>query len=151
VGTDHLSWHKADKEVRGEKYLAVWENLPGFPNGMESMLPVLMTAGVHENRITMEELVRVASTNTAKAFGLYPRKGVLAPGSDADIVIVDPDKEATVDESFYHGQVRDWSLYWGWNMRGLATLTVVRGKVVMEGGQTIGEAGHGRFVPCRAY
>lgn len=151
VGTDHLNWFKSDKEVHGEKYQAVWENLAGFPNGMEGMLPVLMTAGVHENRITIEELVRVTSTNTAQVFGLYPRKGVLAPGSDADIVIVDPDKQALVDENFYHGQVRDWSLYWGWKMRGLATLTVLRGQVMMEGGETVGPSGHGRFVPCRAY
>lgn len=151
VGTDHLSWHKSDKQVHGEKYQAVWDNLPGFPNGMEGMLSVLMTAGVHENRISMEELVRVTSTNTAKVFGLYPRKGVLAPGSDADIVIVDPDKEAVVDETFYHGQVRDWSLYWGWKMRGQATLTVVRGRVVMEGGETVGTPGHGRFIACNPY
>lgn len=150
IGTDHLNWSKSDKEVRGQRHQAIWENLAGFPNGMESMLPVLMTAGVHQNRISIEDLVRVASTNTARVFGLYPRKGILAPGSDADIVIVDPDKTAVVNENFYHGQVRDWSLHWGWIMRGLATMTIVRGRVMMEKGETVGPAGHGHFVPCRA-
>lgn len=151
IGTDHLNWHKVDKEVSGRKHQAIWENIPGFPNGMESMLPVLMTAGVNQGRITIEDLVRVASTNTAKVFGLYPRKGILAPGSDADIVIVNPHKSAIVDENFYHGQVRDWSLYWGWEMRGLPVLTMVHGKVMMEDGETVGPAGHGRFIPCRTF
>ncbi len=151
VGTDHLNWSKSDKEVQGRKHQAIWENIPGFPNGMESMLPVLMTAGVHQNRIGIEDLVRVASTNTARVFGLYPRKGTLMPGSDADIVIVDSEKSAVVDEKFYHGQVRDWSLYWDWKMKGLAAMTIVRGKVMMENGETVGPAGHGRFIPCRAY
>lgn len=114
------------------------------------MLPVMMTYGVNTDRITIEDLVRVCSTNTAKAFGMYPRKGVISPGSDADIVIIDPDKEATINKNFYHC-LCEVSIYEGWKVRGMAKTTLVRGEVMMEDYQTIGKPGQGRYVPCRAY
>jgi N-acyl-D-aspartate/D-glutamate deacylase len=91
----------------------------------------------------LEDLVRVGGENTARVFGLYPRKGVLAPGADADIVIVDPDLEATVDDAFYHC-LCEVSVYRGQTFRGLALTTIVRGRVMMEDRQTVGPpAGHG--------
>jgi dihydropyrimidinase len=95
----------------------------------------------------MEELVEVCSTRTARAMGLYPRKGILAVGSDADIVVVDPAATKEVDERFYHTNVRDWSLYWGWTLHGIPSTTVVRGRVVLENGETAVPPGGGRFVP----
>jgi dihydropyrimidinase len=113
---------------------------------MEPFLPVLMTSGVNAERISIEDLVRVGSTNTAKVFGLYPRKGALIPGADADIVIVDPDLEATVDDDFYHC-LCEVSVYRGWKFKGLARTTIVRGRIMMEDRVTVGSPGWGCYLP----
>ena len=84
--------------------------------------------------------------NTSKLFGLYPRKGILAPGSDADIVIVDAEREVTVNNRFYHCKA-DFSIYDGWKFKGLARTTIVRGEVIMEDYETVGKPGYGKYVP----
>jgi dihydropyrimidinase len=117
---------------------------------MEHLLPVMMTYGVHAGRLTIEDLARLGSTNTAKVFGLYPRKGVLTPGSDADIVIVDPLKESVIDENFYHCQC-EFNIYGGWKIKGMARTAIVRGEVMMEDYNTVGKPGHGKYTPCRTY
>ena len=104
-----------------------------------------MTFGVHAGRISFDEMVRVCSTNTAKVFGLYPRKGTLAVGSDADLVLVDPDRDVTVSSAFYHGTT-DWSVYDGWKLRGLPRLTVLRGQVVLDEFELVGSPGSGRYL-----
>ena len=88
----------------------------------------------------------MGATTTARVFGLYPRKGALLPGADADIVIVDPDLEAVVDDRFYHC-LCEVSVYRGWTFRGLARTTIVRGRVMMEDRVTVGAPGWGRHVP----
>jgi dihydroorotase-like cyclic amidohydrolase len=110
------------------------------------MLPVMMTHGVNRGRISMEDLVRVGSTNTARVFGLYPRKGALLPGADADLVIVDPEREATVDDQFYHCRC-EVSIYRGWKFKGMARTTLVRGRVMMEDFETVEKPGWGAYVP----
>jgi dihydropyrimidinase len=100
---------------------------------------------VNAGRISIEDMVRICATNTAKVFGLYPKKGVLAPGSDADIVIVDPTKEVTVDEKFYHC-CAEFSVYQGWRFKGLARTTIIRGEVMMEDYETVGKPGYGKFL-----
>ena len=105
-----------------------------------------MTYGVGAGRISIEDLVRIGATNTAKVFGLYPRKGALLPGADADIVIVDPEREAVVDESFYHCLCQV-SVYAGWRFKGMARTTIVRGRVMMEDFHTVGAPGWGTYVP----
>jgi dihydropyrimidinase len=95
-------------------------------------------------------MVKVCCTNSARAFGLYPRKGVILPGSDADVVIVDPDKEAVIDKRYYHC-LCEVSIYEGWRVRGMAKTVLVRGKVMLEDFQTIGNSGQGRYIPCGAY
>lgn len=148
LGDDHLDYGLADKQPNGvDRFGGIWACNAGMPGGMEHLLPVMITTGVRAGRITMEELVDVCSTRTARAMGLYPRKGVLAVGSDADLVVVDPDASKTVDEHFYHTHVRDWSLYWGWTLHGIPSTTVVRGRVVLEDGETAVASGGGRFVP----
>jgi dihydroorotase-like cyclic amidohydrolase len=134
------------KEKGGGKHANIWAARAGIRGGLEHLLPVMMTAGVHAGRITIEDLVRVGSTSTAMAFGLYPRKGALVPGADADIVIVDPDRETTVDERFYHCRC-EVSIYEGWRLRGLARTTLVRGRVMMDDFETVGTPGWGRYVP----
>ena len=148
LGDDHLDYGLADKQPGGvDRFNNIWGCNAGMPGGMEHLLPVMVTTGVREGRITMEDLVRVCSTNTARAMGLYPRKGVLAPGADADVVIVDLERSKPVDDRFYHTHVKDWSLYWGWTLYGIPSHTLVRGRVVLEDGETVVSAGGGRFVP----
>jgi dihydropyrimidinase len=148
LGSDHGTGGRtrAMKEKGGGRHQNIWSARPGNRGGLEHFLPVLMTSGVGVGRLSMEDLARVGAENTARVFGLYPRKGVLAPGADADIVVVDPDLEATVDDAFYHC-LCEVSVYRGQKFRGLARTTIVRGRVMMEDRQTVGSPGWGRYVP----
>jgi dihydropyrimidinase len=151
LGTDHVSPPLGLKEKGREgagqgKHNNIWDSVVGLCGGMEHLLPVMMTFGVRTGRISVEDLVRVCSTNTAKVFGLYPKKGALIPGADADIVIVDPDKESIVDKDFYHCR-SEFSIYEGWTFKGMARSTILRGEVMLEDYQTIGKPGKGRYIP----
>ncbi|MET7331197.1 amidohydrolase family protein [Nonomuraea sp. NPDC005650] len=133
------------KEKGGGKHGNIWAARPGVRGGSEHLLPVMMTYGVHRGRLTMEQLVAAGSANTARAFGLFPRKGLLAPGADADVVIVDPEREADVDARFYRG-LCEVSVYEGERLRGMARTTLVRGRVIVDNYETAAEAGTGRYV-----
>jgi len=148
LGTDHGTGGRARamKEKGGGKHDNIWAARAGIRGGLEHLLPVMMTHGVRAGRISIEDLARVGATATARAFGLYPRKGALIPGADADIVIVDPDRTATVDDRFYHCRC-EVSIYQGWTFQGLARTTLVRGRVMMEDFETVGAPGWGRYVP----
>jgi dihydropyrimidinase len=153
IGTDNCGYTRKVKEEAGGgkgRHGNLWDSTPGLCGGIERMLPVMMTFGVNAGRVSMEEMVQICSTNTAKLFGLYPRKGVLAPGSDADIVIVDPRKEATVDEKFYRCRP-EFDIYQGWKFKGLAKTTLIRGEVMMEDYETTGKPGYGRFIARGPY
>ena len=148
LGSDHGTGGRTrpTKEKGGGRHQNIWCARSGNRGGLEHFLPVLMTSGVAAGRLSMEDVVRVGAENTARVFGLYPRKGVLAPGADADVVIVDPDLEATVDDAFYHC-LCEVSIYRGQKFRGLSWTTIVRGRVMMEARQTVGAPGWGRHVP----
>jgi dihydroorotase-like cyclic amidohydrolase len=150
IATDHGTNTREYKEQGGGKHNNIWNSRPIICGGMEHMLPVMMTHGVNAGRISMEDLVRVSSSSTARVFGLYPRKGCLSPGSDADIVIVDPAKEAVINQDFYHCQV-EFGIYSGWKVKGMARTTIVRGEVVLEDYVTVGKPGHGKYLFRRAY
>ena len=151
MGTDSCSYAQEDKEANLGQFGDVWKAMPGLSGGMQHWLPTMMTEGFRTGRLTIEQIVKVCSENSAKTFGIYPRKGALSPGSDADIVIVDPDKEATVGEGFYKGANKTWSDVWGKKLKGMPVLTMTRGKVVMENGQTVGTPGYGEFIPSKKY
>lgn len=151
MGTDHCAYNQEDKESGLGKYGNVWKALPGLSGGMQHWLPVLFTDGYHGSKLSVEQIVKICCENNAKIFGLYPKKGVLQPGSDADIVIVDPEKRATIDESFYKGLNKTYSIYWGKELRGMPVMTMSRGEVLMQDGRTVGKPGRGKFVPCRNY
>jgi dihydropyrimidinase len=148
LGSDHGTGGRTrtKKQGGGPKHGNIWCARSGNRGGLEHFLPVMMTFGVNAGRISIEDLARVGATNTAKVFGLYPKKGALLPGADADIVLVDPEREARVDERFYHC-LCEVSVYDGWTFKGMATTTIVRGRVMMEGGETVGKPGWGRYVP----
>jgi dihydropyrimidinase len=111
------------------------------------MLPVLLSKGVNEDRISIERVAEVTSYNTAKIFGIYPKKGTIQPGSDADLTVVDLDLEKTVTADLLQSY-SDYTIYDGWKLRGWPVMTIVRGNIIMEDGQVANEAlGHGVFVP----
>jgi len=149
MGTDHGSFMREVKENGGGQHNNIWNAKSSIASGMEHLLPVLMTYGVHAGRIDIEDLVRVACKNNASAFGLYPRKGTLRVGSDADIVLVDPEREVTVTPDFYHGQP-DWSIYYGHTFKGLPHFVTLRGKVVVEEREALEQPSSGTYLnPAR--
>jgi dihydropyrimidinase len=142
IGTDHVANRLEMKIGKGD----IWSALSGFP-GIATMLPVLLSKGVNENRISIERVAEVTSYNTAKIFGMHPKKGTIQPGSDADLTIVDLDLEKTVTAELLQSY-SDYTIYDGWKLRGWPVMTIVRGSIIMEDGQVTNEAlGHGEFVP----
>ncbi|MFW5942332.1 MAG: dihydropyrimidinase [Chloroflexota bacterium] len=122
--------------------------VPNGVPGVETRLSLLFSEGVHKERITVERLVALCSTNPARLFGLYPRKGLIAPGSDADLVLVDPQVERTLGlEGSY--MKAGWHPFEGWRVRGAPVLTMLRGRVIMKEDEFCGEAGLGHFVERR--
>ena len=116
----------------------------GLP-GIEDRLPVLWTTGVRPGKITPNQFVAYNSTNPAKIFGLYPRKGALLAGSDADVVIWDPEKKVTYGVAQSH-QRTDYNLYEGWELTGMPEKVFLRGKLIVNGEQWLGNAGAGLFL-----
>jgi dihydropyrimidinase len=148
LGSDHGTGGRtrATKQGGGDKHDNIWAARSGNRGGLEHFLPVMLTVGVNAGRISIEDLARIGATNPAQVFGLAPRKGALIPGADADIVLVDPEREVRVDDRFYHC-LCEVSVYQGWTFKGMATTTIVRGRVMMEDGETVGKPGWGRYVP----
>lgn len=147
VGTDHVATSKERREMgAGQHGDHMWETPPGIQPGMEFLLPMMLTEGYNKNRITMERLVEVCASNNARKFGLYPRKGAIQVGSDADLVVVDTDATATIDDDFFHTREPGWSSVHGRNVRGLATHTVVGGELAVEHGDLLVEKGGREFL-----
>ena len=147
ISTDHCPYTREEKEVGGGKFGSIWEAPPGISNVFGHWLAVLFTEGVRKGRITLQKLVEVCSENNAKRFGLYPKKGAIAVGSDADIVIIDPKVEHLVDENFYHGRDSTISIHMGQRLIGKPWLTMLRGKVIVREWKTAAEPGVGRYIP----
>lgn len=107
---------------------------------------MLFSEGVRTTRITLEQFVAVTSTNPAKLFGLYPRKGTIAVGSDADLVLRDPNETRTIRDADMLSRA-GFSVYAGWQVTGWPRVTIRRGEVVYQDGKVTGEAGSGLLVP----
>lgn len=148
VSTDHCSHSREEKEAGGGKFGDVWAVPPGISNNLEHWLPVMFTEGVAKGRISIQKMVELCCENNAKRFGLYPQKGALQIGSDADLVILD-ESDVQVDEDFYHGRDGSISIYMGQTLRGRPLITMLRGKVVVDRGQTTGVEGQGSFIDPR--
>jgi dihydropyrimidinase len=118
----------------------------GVP-GLEVRLPLLFSEGVGKGRLELTEFVALASTNAAKLYGLYPRKGTIAVGADADVAIWDPEKEVTIRQSMLHDAM-DYTPYEGIMVKGWPVTTLVRGEPVADGGEFVGKRGAGRFLKC---
>jgi dihydropyrimidinase len=140
--SDHAPWTLAQKL---DPTLTVATARQGVAD-LETMLPMLMSEGVSAGRITLSRFVELTCTNAAKLFGLYPRKGTIAVGSDADLVVWDLSERRIVDGARMHSRA-GYSVYDGWEVTGWPIMTVSRGDVVLEGGIVTAEAGRGRWVP----
>lgn len=140
IGTDHVA-NQIKLKLQGEN---VWDALAGFP-GIGTLLPILLSEGVNKNRITLEKLVQITSTNAAKIFGMYPKKGTLEKNSDADITMINLKKEKTVTNELFGG-FSDYIVYDGWKLKGWPVKTIVRGKTVADDFEVIGKRGYGKMV-----
>jgi dihydropyrimidinase len=142
VSTDHcpFKWPE-QKGVNGQEFQVV----PNGGPGIENRLHMLYTFGVKGGRMTMNRFVELVSTNVAKKFGLYPRKGTIAPGADADIVVWDPDKKLTLSARTHHSNV-NYNLFEGTEVTGAPDLVMVRGQIVVEGDELVAQPGAGQFV-----
>lgn len=123
-----------------------WAKVPNGVPGIEDRLPVLWHLGVNSGKITPNRFVELTSTHAAKIFGLYPRKGTIAVGSDADLMLFDPDKEHLISASTHHMNV-DYNCYEGMRVRGWPVRVMVRGRTLVDDGRWLGEAGWGQFLP----
>jgi dihydropyrimidinase len=142
VASDHFTARWIDRKALG------WDDFTKIPNGapgIENRVQLLHHFGVREGRITLERLVELVSTNPARLFGLFPRKGTLQIGSDADIVVFDPDKRVVIAAESQHSKI-DYNMYEGYEVTGSPEVVLVRGKVVVDGDQLRVEPGHGRFL-----
>ncbi len=141
IGTDHVANRLSTKVGEGD----IWSALSGFP-GLATMIPVLLSYGVNKGRINLKRVVEVTSYNTSRIFGLYPRKGTIRPGSDADLVIVDLSLKKKVSSDLLMSY-SDYSIYDGWELEGWPDLTMVRGNIIMEDGEVDkATLGHGKFI-----
>ena len=130
------------KKPNGEE--VAFRHIPNGIPGLETRLPLLYSEGVLGGRITLNRFVELTATNPAKAYGLHPRKGTIAVGSDADLVVWNPDAETTITNGALHHRV-DYTLYEGMRVRGRPETVTLRGEVIVEGGRYVGTPGSGQF------
>jgi dihydropyrimidinase len=142
ISTDHCPFRWADQKSLGRDDFS---KIPNGGPGLEDRLMMIHEFGVRGGRISLNRMVELLSTNPAKYFGLYPRKGTIAVGSDADIVVFDPDKRVTLSAERSHSRV-DYNLYEGTEVNGAPETVLVRGKVIVDAGELVGQPGDGRFV-----
>jgi dihydropyrimidinase len=161
MGTDHCPFfYDGTKPIEYEGQLVA---IPGkelgakdftkIPNGLPGVgdrMPILWTEGVGRGRITANQFVSLTSTNPAKIFGLYPRKGALLPGSDADIVIWNPDREVEYGVRYAHHRT-DYNLFEGWALKGFPEKVFLRGNLIVDGEVWLGEAGMGSYCERRPF
>jgi len=141
VATDHCPFNWEQKKM-GEK------DFSKIPNGhpaIEHRMELLFSEGVQNGKITLNKFVEVTSTNAAKIFGMFPRKGTIGIDSDADLVIFDPNEKHTISASSHHMHV-DYSAYEGWELTGKVKKVMLRGKVAIENNECKLDKGYGQFI-----
>ena len=142
VSTDHCPFNWDGQKTLGKDDFS---RIPNGGPGIENRLHMLHHFGVREGRISMSRLVELVSTAPAKFFGMYPKKGTIAVGSDADIVVFDPEKEHTISARTHHSNV-DYNLFEGTEVVGAPDTVLVRGKVIVENDNLVGSPGNGHFI-----
>ncbi len=142
VGTDHCPFDfKGQKELGRGDFRKIPNGLPA----VEDRVDLLHQGGVVEGRMSRERWVEVIATNPAKLFGMYPKKGTIAVGSDADILVFDPQRKRTISAATHHMDV-DYSIFEGFEVQGTSDIVMSRGTVLVRDGAWVGPAGRGRFI-----
>jgi dihydropyrimidinase len=145
-GTQSIEYEGKPVAIPGKELGA--DDFTKIPNGLPIVgdrLPILWTYGVGAGRLTPQQFVTLVSTNPAKIFGLYPRKGALQPGSDADIVIWDPERELTYGRAYSHHRT-DYNLFESWKLKGFPAKVFLRGNLIVDGDRWLGKAGAGKYL-----
>jgi dihydropyrimidinase len=142
VDTDHVGYTREEKLDPSLNIV----NHRAAGNYLQVQLPLLYSEGVRKGRITLERMVALTSTDPAKLFGLYPRKGTIAVGSDGDVVVWDPNLKRTIRDEDQLANAK-FSIFSGWEVTGWPIVTIRRGEVVYQGGKILGEAGSGQLAP----
>ncbi|MFQ5677351.1 MAG: amidohydrolase family protein, partial [bacterium] len=140
VATDHCPFTREQKDGGHGKFHLTPNGLPG----VETLFPLLYTFGVAKNRIDLAQLVNLLARKPAEIFGLYPAKGTIQVGSDADLVIWDPSGEYEITADKTHGNA-DWSPYEGFKIKGKLDFTILRGQVLVENSQFVGKKVFGKL------
>eukprot|EP00803_Ostreobium_quekettii_P009148 evm.model.scf_3327.1 EVM.evm.TU.scf_3327.1 scf_3327:2116-3336(+) len=141
VATDHAVFNSTQKAVGKGDFRVI----PNGVNGIEERLHVVWEEMVNSGLITPSDFVRITSTAAAQIFNLYPRKGVIAPGSDADVILLDPKVEHHISAATHHSRI-DTNVYEGKRIMGKVVVTISRGRIVWENGNLNVTPGTGRFV-----
>ena len=142
VATDHAPFDFQKQKPMGK------DDFTKIPNGIPSLeerINLLYTYGVKAGKIDLHTFVDVASTRVAKLFDLFPKKGAIQPGADADLVIFDPNYRGTISAKTQHMNV-DYSAFEGWKLEGRASVVTVRGQVAARDGKFVGQLGRGQFL-----
>jgi dihydropyrimidinase len=142
ISTDHCAFLWDGQKSLGKDDFS---KIPNGGPGLENRLHMIHEFGVRAGRISLNRMVELLCTNPAKLFGLYPRKGTIAVGSDADIVVFDPEKRHTISASTHHTKV-DYNLYEGTEVTGSPEVVLLRGRVLVENGDLVAQPGEGQFV-----
>ena len=142
ISTDHCPFCMKEQKELG---LNDFTKIPNGGPGVEHRMSLIYNGGVVAGRISINRFVEIVSTNAAKIFGLFPRKGTIAVGSDADIVIFDPNEEMTISAATHHMNV-DYSAYEGFKVRGVTKTVLSRGEVIIDEGEYVGRKGYGEFL-----
>ena len=145
IATDHDGWSREQKKM----FNKVDEILAGMA-GLETMVPLLYSQGVLKKKLNINRLVQVTATNPARLFGLYPRKGTIAIGSDADIVAFDPSAKKTIRADEMHSAA-DWDPFEGWQVTGWPRLTISRGEIIVRDGEVLGKPGRGKLLKRKKF
>jgi dihydropyrimidinase len=142
VSTDHCPFcMKEQKELGKDDFTKI----PNGGPGIEHRLSLVYSGGVHGGKFSVNRFVQLVSTAPAKLFGLYPRKGTVAVGSDADLIVFDVDEEQTISVKTHHMRV-DYSMFEGTRVKGVPKTVLSRGRVIVEGGKFVGKVGAGEFL-----
>lgn len=146
IGTDHEGYSRETKLEKSHR--SFWQAKCGISDSVSVSLPLMFSEGVNKRRININTLRKIMSENVAKAFGLYPQKGTLAVGSDADIVIIDPDREMIIDHRDSESRSEN-SIWNGWKVKGMPVATFVGGSLVAENYKIVTAEPEGRFLNDR--
>jgi dihydropyrimidinase len=151
ISSDHCAFsYEGDKGKRSNGADAVFRDIPNGIPGFAARLPIIFSEGVSKGRISLDEFVRLTSTNPARLMGLAPRKGMIAIGADADLALWDPAKKVRLTNALMQHAI-DYTPYEGMEVTGWPVATIRRGEVVMRDGHIQAEPGTGRFLPRGPY